>query len=294
MKADKASATARLIAAATVMCAHDAKTADLVAPGATEWCEAFLSTSGADRWLRSSAKSGVSRAAWRLLERATHPGIVRHWMTRKKWIELHVQRALTGGASQIVVLGAGLDTLGVRLGVERPDIRVVEIDHPATLAVKRAVLETRLGHGGPILAEADFGRGNGEQLPVEAVDRDRPTLFLAEGLLMYLPEAQVRSLLGGLATMMTAESRLIFSFMVERENGVIGFEPRSALVSWWLASKDERFLWSLNPTKARAFARELGWEVTGHADAIVLAGVAGGDHVIARGEEILEANSIRS
>ena len=88
MKADKASATARLIAAATVMCAHDAKTADLVAPGASEWCEAFLSTSRADRWLLSSARSGVSRAAWRLLERATHPGIVRHWMTRKKWIEL--------------------------------------------------------------------------------------------------------------------------------------------------------------------------------------------------------------
>ncbi len=293
MKADKASATARLIAAATVMCTRDPTTANLVTPGAAEWCEAFLSTSRADRWLRSSARSGVSRAAWRLLERATHPGIVRHWMARKQWIELQVRQALSGGIAQIVVLGAGLDSLGVRLAVERPDIRVVEIDHPATLAVKRAVLETRPGHGGPILAAADFGLEDDGSSLFELVDRDRPTLFLAEGLLMYLPAARVQSLLGGLAAMMTAQSRLIFSFMVEREHGMIGFEPRSPLVSWWLAAKDERFLWSLDPATARAFARGLGWEVSEHADAVVLARIAGGDQVIAHGEEIIEANLIR-
>ena len=294
MKADKASATSRLIAAATVLCAREAQTADLVAPSATEWARDFLSTSTADRWLRSSAESGLSRAAWKLLERATHPGIARHWMTRKKWIELHARQAISGGVEQIVILGAGLDSLGVRLKLEQPSLRIVEIDHPATLKGKRAVLEARLGQAGPILVEADFGRETGEQRPVDAVDRDRPTLFLAEGLLMYLPEARVRSLLGGLATLMRAEARLIFSFMVERDNGLIGFEPRSALVSWWLARKDERFLWSLNPTKARAFARELGWEVTEHADAIALAGIAGGDRVIARGEEIIEAILIKS
>ena len=294
MKADQASATARLIAAATVLCAQDSQTADLVAPSAAEWCAAFLATSRGDRWLRSSARSRASRAAWRLLERATHPGVVRHWMARKQWIERHVRRALAEGTSQVVVLGAGLDSLGVRLAAERPEIRVVEVDHPATLAVKRAVIAARLGHGGPILVGADLGRGDGEPLILEAVVPDRPTLFLAEGLLMYLPEARVRSLLGGLATMTTTDSRLIFSFMVERADGMIGFEPRSPLVSWWLAKKDERFLWSMNPAQARTFARELGWEVTGHADATVLAAGAGGEYVIARGEEIIAATSTRS
>jgi O-methyltransferase involved in polyketide biosynthesis len=51
----------------------------------------------------------------------THPGIVRHWMLRKRWIESRVRARIAAGASQVVVLGAGLDTLGVRLASELPD-----------------------------------------------------------------------------------------------------------------------------------------------------------------------------
>ena len=257
MRAGKASATARLIAAATVLCVHDAATADLVSPGAARWCEEFLSTSRADRWLRASCRSAAARAAWRLLERATHPGIVRHWMMRKRWIESRVRAAIADGASQLVVLGAGFDTLGVRLASERPDLRVVEIDHPATMAVKRSVVERKLASGGPIMVAADFSRDDGNQsvLPPGAIDRSLSTVFLAEGLLMYLPEARVRSLLGELATATERASRLVFSFMVEREGGEIGFEPRSAMVSWWLAMKDEPFRWSLNPARAERLRR---------------------------------------
>jgi len=296
MRADEASATARLIAAATVLCARDAADAGLVAPGAADWCEAFLSASRGGRWLRASCRPAAGRAAWRLLERATHPGIVRHWMLRKRWIESRVRAALAGGASQVVVLGAGFDTLGVRLAAERPDVRVVEVDHPATLAVKRPVVESRLepGRARPVMAEADFSRGGDGRatLPPGAVERGRATVFLAEGLLMYLPEPAVRSLLAELAAAAVSGSRLVFSFMVEREDGEIGFEPRSALVSRWLAAKDERLRWSLNPARAPAFARELGWTVTGHADSAVLAalaGSAGGNRVVARGEDVIEA-----
>jgi O-methyltransferase involved in polyketide biosynthesis len=174
MKAGKASATARLIAAASVLCADDPATADLVSPGAAEWCEAFLSTTTGDRWLRASCRSSAARAAWRLLERATHPGIVRHWMMRKRWIESRVRAAIAAGATQVVVLGAGLDPLGVRLAVERPDLRVVEIDQPSTMAVKRSVVSMRLGGGGPVLAEADFSdEGSRGALPPGVIDRAR-------------------------------------------------------------------------------------------------------------------------
>ena len=95
-------------------------------------------------------------------------------MMRKRWIESRVRAAIADGASQLVVLGAGFDTLGVRLAVERPDFRVVEIDHPATLAVKRSVVEMRLGCGGPVMVESDFSRGDGTEsvLPPGAIDRD--------------------------------------------------------------------------------------------------------------------------
>ena len=299
MKAGEASATARVIAAATVLCARDPATAHLVAPGAAPWCEEFLSTSRADRWLRASCRSAAGRAAWRLVERATHRGVIRHWMLRKRWVESRVRGAIADGASQVVVLGAGFDTLGVRLAAERPDVRVVEVDHPATLAVKRPLVEGALGRGAPVMAEVDFSRDDRSQgaLPPGVVDGGRGTVFLAEGLLMYLPEARVRSLVGELATLTEGPSRLVFSFMAGRDGEAIGFEPRSVLVSRWMAVKGERFLWSLDPARAAAFARELGWAVTGHADSVVLGGLdgsAGGDRTIARGEEVIEATTMES
>ena len=167
-------------------------TADLVAPGAAGWCEEFLSTSKADRWLRASCRSAAGQGgveacgagdaprhrpaldAAQTVDRIAGPGCDR------------------GRGVQVVVLGAGFDTLGVRLAVERPDLRVVEIDHPATLAVKRSVVERKLGCGGPVMAEADFSRDDGTEslLPPGVIDRTRRTVFLAEGLLMYLPEAR--------------------------------------------------------------------------------------------------------
>jgi O-methyltransferase involved in polyketide biosynthesis len=94
-----------------------------------------------------------------------------------------------------VALGAGLDTLGVRLATERPDLRVVEIDHPATLAVKRSVLERKLEGGGPILAEADLSRDDatGSLLPAGVIDRSLSSVFVAEGLLIYRPRVPVLS-----------------------------------------------------------------------------------------------------
>jgi methyltransferase (TIGR00027 family) len=297
MRVGKASATARLIAGATVLCASDPTTADLIPSGSARWCEAFLSASNSGRRLVASCRSPLVRSAWRLLENATHPGIVLHWMMRKRWIESQVRTAIADGADQVVVLGAGFDTLGVRLAVERPDIRVIEIDHPATLAEKRPAVETMLGSGPVVLVEQDFSRVDAFEsaLPPGAIDRNRKTIFIAEGLLMYLPESQIRSMLRELATATDTSSQLIFSFMVERPGGEIGFEPRSALVSFWLAIKHEPFRWSLDPARAKEFARELGWMVTEHADSVALSRLAGGSgaaRVIARGEDVVLASRI--
>jgi O-methyltransferase involved in polyketide biosynthesis len=120
---------------------------------------------------------------------------------------------------------------------------------------------------------------------------------LAEGLLMYLPESRVRSILRQLATATDGPSRLVFSFMVEREGGEIGFEPRSAMVTYWLAMKREPFRWSMSPARSATFAREVGWSVQDRADASVLLSLAGSTdrkRMIAHGEEIIEASQIES
>ena len=273
--------------------------ADLVSPGAAGWCEEFLSTSRADRWLRASARSAATRSMWRLLERATHSGIVRHWMLRKCWIESRVRAKIAAGASQVVVLGAGLDTLGVRLASERPDLRVVEIDHPATLAVKQSVVKRKLASGGPILAAADLSRDDatGSLLPAGVIDRSLSSVFLAEGLLMYLPKARVRSLLRELATATDPASWVVFSFMVEREGGAIGFEPRSGAGLLVAVDEGRAVLLVVGFGAGRALCA--GARLVSHSPCrFDRAGRArhgaAGNRAIVTGEEIVEATTTES
>ncbi|MGW5649259.1 class I SAM-dependent methyltransferase [Saccharopolyspora sp. NPDC003752] len=59
---------------------------------------------------------------------------------RARFAEDAVAAAIAAGVRQVVILGAGLDTFAYRN--PRPDLRVFEVDHPATQAWKRERLAT--------------------------------------------------------------------------------------------------------------------------------------------------------
>ena len=102
MKAGQASTTAKVIAGATLLVASDPAGRTWVAPGAAALCRQFLATSLADRCLCTSATSPWTRWVWRLLELLTHPGIMRHYALRKRWIETQCRLALQGGVSRVI------------------------------------------------------------------------------------------------------------------------------------------------------------------------------------------------
>ena len=120
MRANRPSSTATLIAAATVLLARHPKLGHLVPAGAAEICarclQGFWSVAPRLRWL-----------AW-AGERATIPGLMLHFILRKRWIEDAVRGALARGCRQVVVLGAGFDTLAARLAPQFPAVRFLEID----------------------------------------------------------------------------------------------------------------------------------------------------------------------
>src|SRR5438309_9566563 len=64
---------------------------------------------------------------------------------RSRFAEDALERAVANGVRHYVVLGAGLDTFGVRAAVPEcsihPELRIFEVDHPATQAWKRGCLE---------------------------------------------------------------------------------------------------------------------------------------------------------
>jgi methyltransferase (TIGR00027 family) len=250
VKPQQASTTAKLIAAAMVMLHSDPRTRRLVAAEAAELSERCLR--GEDRWLAASARHPASRAVWLALERLVLPGIVRHFVLRKRWIERQCRAAIADGCRRLIVLGAGFDTLGARLVAQATPIEVIEVDHPATQAAKRAALETQ-----PLCFIAcDLGR---EALPTTLMNDQRQTVVIAEGLLMYLAEPVVHRLFDQVRALSPSGVQFIFSHLVLWPDGRAGLRPCSRAIDAWLAWRGEPFTWAIAPQAVPALLQRHGF-----------------------------------
>jgi methyltransferase (TIGR00027 family) len=270
---DRASATAVLIAAATVMRGESSGSGP--APtGAVAWCERFLSTSRGHRWLRRSVQCSPGRAWWRLVESMLLPGAVSHWMRRKREIDRLARDAAASGLTQLVVIGAGLDSLAFRLGQERLYPCIVFADHPATLNVIRRALgadaegkaqdEAQDKTQGIGLISVDLAQQdiNAVLTAVPGFDRTRPTLVVIEGVLMYLPEPAVARVLRSIVSLPNPRVRLIISWMAAEPGKPVGFAGQSRFIPGWLRRRSEPMLWGSTPAAIPAFMDSLGWSNT--------------------------------
>ncbi len=260
MKAEEASNTAKVIAASTILLASDPRTSAQVAPGAAALCRQLLSGSRTDRWLAGSAAHPLTRALWRGLERLTLPGIIAHYWHRKRWIERRCRNAIGVGFGRVIVLGAGFDTLGLRLAAEMRQIEVIEVDHPATQNAKRRALAGQPAAQTDNLqfVACDFGA---EALPATLAGDRKDTVVIIEGVLMYLSPADITRLFAALRNLSGNRLRVVFSFMSAWPDGRSGFRPHSMLIERWLAWRKEPFTWALAPEAMAGFLAGHGFKL---------------------------------
>ena len=120
---------------------------------------------------------------------------------RTRFAEDALAAAIARGATQLVVLGAGLDTYAYR--AKLPDrLRVFEVDHPATQAWKRERLASAgiAIPGALTFAPVDFEReGLAEGLAAAGFDPARQSFFTWLGVVPYLTEQAVFATLGFIA-----------------------------------------------------------------------------------------------
>jgi methyltransferase (TIGR00027 family) len=121
---------------------------------------------------------------------------------RSRFAEDSARRAIADGVRQILVMGAGLDTFAYRL--ERThDLRIFELDHPATQAEKRRRLtEAQIAEPQHVSYVAhDFEGGSmTAALKAAAFDPDRRTFVIWLGVTPYLTEEAMFATLGELAS----------------------------------------------------------------------------------------------
>jgi methyltransferase (TIGR00027 family) len=144
---------------------------------------------------------------------------------RTTFFDAAVVGALERDVHQIVVLGAGYD--GRSLRYRTPGVRFFEVDHPATQADKRRHLE-RIDVAVDDIAfvAADLTEpGLAAALTDAGFDIARPSQFLCEGLLRYLPARWFRELFVVTAECAAPTSELAAS--ISTRDGAISDDERA-------------------------------------------------------------------
>jgi len=195
-----------------------------------------------------------------IVQRLTIPGIVLHYATRKRCINDLANGVITLGINQTVVLGAGFDAFGAELRERSDNLRVWELDHPATQRCKRRALAS-MGITSVNLISADLTKVGLKQTLTGQADL-RPgekTLWLAEGLLMYFAAETVSRIFEDAAAKCARGSRFIFTFMQPDRRKRIRFQNQTLLVDWWLQFGHEPFRWGSSPESLPEFIKP--WRV---------------------------------
>ncbi|HEX8847626.1 MAG TPA: SAM-dependent methyltransferase [Pyrinomonadaceae bacterium] len=269
MRDDRASATAYLIARSTYFLSRDPLLGRFVTKRAAELSRWFVETRRQfGRRLDPIAYSKTLRPLNRALERATIPGIKLHYALRKRFLEEIAREALANGIRQVVVIGAGFDTLALRLHEEFTEVEFFEVDHPATQREKKRVIATHQPTRRNLhFVALDLAHRNleGSLLAQEDYQRGAETLFIAEGLLMYLAPAEIDLILEFVRQHSGPKSKFAFTFMETQSNGRIGFRRSSRLVDAWLRLRGESFKWGMARASIPDFLAARGFDVLGIA-----------------------------
>ncbi len=215
MKSERISQTALKVGLIMLTLNEKAGWKQRLPEGLAELTERLLLAAGAfgygPRMIRMNKKPWVIRLSDYF--EAKIPGVFEGIGARKIFINEQVLAGIEAGATQVLVVGAGFDTLCLRLAPRFPGVQFFEVDHPATAAAKAKGVAREGQPENMTLLAADLNR-----TPLAALMRKtRPwdsgarSMVVAEGLLIYLSHEDVLALFREIAACTGPGSRVAFS-----------------------------------------------------------------------------------
>ncbi|MCP3899294.1 MAG: class I SAM-dependent methyltransferase [Desulfobacteraceae bacterium] len=191
------------------------------------------------------------------------PGILEAIVARVRYMDDYLLNCIDQGLEQFVSLGAGYDTRPYRIDGLKNNIRIFEVDHPATQQVKKNKIKKIFGS---LPAHVKFvpvrfnSQNLGEELLNNGYDRTLKTLFVWEGVAMYLTPEAVDNTLSFIMNNSAPSSSIIFDYIplstVEGPNA-----PREGKVlKKEVAKKGEELIFAIEPEDIKKFLVDRGFE----------------------------------
>lgn len=209
------------------------------------------------------------RAKGKAKEKAKTPGVYEYMLARTVIFDYVFINALNESIPQIVLLGAGYDTRAYRFAGLNTSTRIFELDLEATQTRKLKCLK-KANIGIPELVThipIDFNTESLKDVLERAgYDSDQKTLFLWEGVCMYLEPESVDATLKFISRSSHNQSLIIFDYPItitnENKHKYYGVE---ALIKALKQNPSKESLnFSIDETEIESFLDRNGLEVVRH------------------------------
>ena len=191
------------------------------------------------------------------MKRNPAPTMVTWMLSRTRYIDEALLEAVAGGARQVVILGAGFDSRAYRFKERLEGVRLFEVDYGPTQEYKKRRLQEIFGSLPKHVkyVPMDFNR---DDLPTELRNNgyltNERTLFIWEGVTMYLPATSIRSTLRTIRDNAAPGSTVVFDYVLSTHPGVNN--PKARASGW-----GEPWIFGFEGNGATDFVRAEGLEV---------------------------------
>lgn len=191
-------------------------------------------------------------------------GISNSTRARVRYFDDFVKASIDRGIEQLVILGAGYDTRAYRIeGLnDDGDIKVFEIDHPVTQKTKIEKIKEIFGKlpSHVTYVPVDLMTEDlGEKLLRNGYDKSKKTLFLMEGLLMYLKPEAVDGILSFIVENSAKGSGIIFDYYLQSVVDGSSEQELGRFTHDYLAKIGEPLRFGINEGMAEEFLIERGF-----------------------------------
>jgi methyltransferase (TIGR00027 family) len=191
------------------------------------------------------------------------PGIFNEIVARTRHIDDRVIQSINEGMTQLVILGAGYDTRAHRIPNVKEKMRSFEIDHPMTQRLKIKRLNELFGKGSDHVTyiPVDFEKQTiHNALDQSGYDFSQKTLFIWEGVSMYITPEAVDETLSFVITHSGKGSGIIFNYcfqsLVDGTCTLFGAEKFRKYVM----KKKEPILFGIEEGKTESFLKKRGFD----------------------------------
>ena len=207
-------------------------------------------------------KNPIRRAIARWVLNFFFPGVNGAIVARVRFMDDYLKACIEKGLEQLVIIGAGYDTRAYRFDLPDNRLRVFEVDRSATQKAKIGKLKSFLPDipGHVSFVSMDIEKKNLEdKLPAAGYDPDKKTLFIMEGLVMYLTKAVVGELLTFIDSYSGKGSSVVFDYLPESmvDGSVRAREGRS--MYRFVVKQGEPFRFGMAPEQMGQFLSDKGF-----------------------------------